>query len=208
MRLLPALATIRSHVALVTILAGASACAPSGPSQTPGTAGLTTAAPAGVQAAASAPVLLSCPAGQQALMRQVVVAGAVVPQVECVSTTPMATAASAAPAIAGAMAPASAVMPTYVTAPVGGYEPVARAPVRVQAAPRPQARRVAYDDDIVEYRRPSRRSWQKSALIIGSAAGAGAGVGAATGGKKGALIGAAIGGGAATIWDQVTRRQP
>ena len=33
-----------------------------------------------------------------------------------------------------------------------------------------------------------------------------AGVGAAVKGKKGALIGAAIGGGAATIWDQITRR--
>ena len=86
---LPAFATIRPHVALVTILAGASACA-SGPSQAPGTAALTSVPTAGVQAA-SAPVLLSCPAGQQALMRQVVVAGAVVPQVECVSTAPVAT---------------------------------------------------------------------------------------------------------------------
>jgi hypothetical protein len=52
----------------------------------------------------------------------------------------------------------------------------------------------------------SPRSWQKSALIIGGSAGAGAGIGAAVGGKKGALIGAAIGGGAATVYDQATRR--
>ena len=45
---LPAFATIRPHVALVTILAGVSACA-SGPSQAPGTAGLTPVTPAGVQ---------------------------------------------------------------------------------------------------------------------------------------------------------------
>jgi hypothetical protein len=51
------------------------------------------------------------------------------------------------------------------------------------------------------------RSWQKSAVIIGSSAGVGAGVGAAVGGKKGALIGAAIGGGGAAIWDQATRRR-
>ena len=57
---------------------------------------------------------------------------------------------------------------------------------------------------MVEYKKP--RSWKKSAVIIGSAAGVGAGVGGATKGKKGALIGAAIGGGAAAIWDQVTRR--
>jgi hypothetical protein len=73
---------------------------------------------------------------------------------------------------------------------------------------RPAARRVVYDDDVVEYRSPKQgRTWQKSAIIIGSSAGVGAGVGAATGGKKGALIGAAIGGGAATIWDQATRRK-
>jgi uncharacterized protein YcfJ len=156
----------------------------------------------------SAPVLLSCPAGQQALMRQVVVSGAVVPQVECVSAAPMATPVPGTPLVAAApVVPVSPMTPTYVSAPVGGYQPVAAAPVR-RVASSPQARRVAYDDDIVEYRRPATRSWQKSALIIGSAAGAGAGVGAATGGKKGALIGAAIGGGAATVWDQVTRRQP
>ena len=64
---LPALATIRPHVALATILVGVSACA-SGPSQAPGTAGLAPATPAAMQSAASAPVLLSCPAGQQALI--------------------------------------------------------------------------------------------------------------------------------------------
>jgi hypothetical protein len=50
-----------------------------------------------------------------------------------------------------------------------------------------------------------RRSWQKSALLIGGSAGAGAGLGAVMGGKKGALAGAAIGGGAAAIYDQVKR---
>ena len=51
-----------------------------------------------------------------------------------------------------------------------------------------------------------RRTWQKSALLIGGSAGAGAGLGALMGGKKGALAGAAIGGGAAAIYDQVKRR--
>lgn len=50
-----------------------------------------------------------------------------------------------------------------------------------------------------------RRSWQKSALLIGGSAGTGAGLGALIGGKKGALAGAAIGGGAAAIFDQVKR---
>jgi hypothetical protein len=203
---LSTLATVRPQAALITILAGVSACA-SGPSpQAPTTLGVAQATPTALQASSTAPVLLSCPAGQQALMRQVVVSGAVVPQVECVSVGqtpapgPTTAAVSAVPA-----APVAAMMPTYASAPGGGYGPVTPLPVRTSS--RPQARRVAYDDDIVEYRRPARRSWQKSAVIIGSAAGAGAGVGAATGGKKGALIGAAVGGGAATVWDQVTRRQ-
>jgi hypothetical protein len=51
----------------------------------------------------------------------------------------------------------------------------------------------------------SRRTWQKSALLIGGSAGAGAGLGALMGGKKGALAGAAIGGGSAAIYDQVKR---
>jgi hypothetical protein len=50
-----------------------------------------------------------------------------------------------------------------------------------------------------------KRSWQKSALLIGGSAGAGAGLGGVMGGKKGALAGAAIGGGAAAIYDQVKR---
>jgi hypothetical protein len=50
-----------------------------------------------------------------------------------------------------------------------------------------------------------RRTWQKSALLIGGSAGTGAGIGALVGGKKGALAGAAIGGGAAAIYDQVKR---
>jgi hypothetical protein len=51
-----------------------------------------------------------------------------------------------------------------------------------------------------------KRSWQKSALVIGGAAGAGAGIGSLTGGKKGALIGAAIGGGAGSIYEAVKRK--
>ena len=51
-----------------------------------------------------------------------------------------------------------------------------------------------------------KRSWKKTALIIGGGAGAGAGIGAIAGGKKGALIGAAIGGGAASIYEVSKRR--
>ena len=55
-------------------------------------------------------------------------------------------------------------------------------------------------------RRPVRTK-TKSAVIIGSSAAVGATIGGLTKGKKGALIGGLLGGGAATVWDQVTRRQ-
>jgi hypothetical protein len=51
-----------------------------------------------------------------------------------------------------------------------------------------------------------KRSWGKTALIIGGGAASGAGVGAMVDGKKGALIGAAIGGGAASIYEATRRR--
>lgn len=50
-----------------------------------------------------------------------------------------------------------------------------------------------------------KRSWGKTALIIGGSAASGAGVGAVVGGKKGALAGAAIGGGAASIYEAIKR---
>lgn len=200
----PLLASTISRTAVVTtMLAGLVGCAPRASE-------LPSAAQQGAQAqVGSTPVLLSCPAGQQPLLRQVVVNGAAVPQVECVSATAVGLPAAAAmpvPALQAAYA-AAPPAPVYAAALPVAYEAAAPAVVRTRTVSRPQARRVVYDDDVVEYRRPSKRSWKKSALIIGSAAGAGAGVGAATGGKKGALIGAAVGGGAATLWDQVTRRQ-
>src|SRR5688572_3895730 len=51
-----------------------------------------------------------------------------------------------------------------------------------------------------------KRSWKKTALIIGAGAGSGAVVGGITGGKKGAGMGAAIGGGAASVYEVLKRR--
>lgn len=51
-----------------------------------------------------------------------------------------------------------------------------------------------------------RRSWGKTAMIVGGSAAGGAGVGGLVGGKKGALVGAAIGGGAASIYEATRRR--
>ena len=90
---------------------------------------------------------------------------------------------------------------------IPAYQPQAPYPVQTQyvteravAAP---VRRVSTQRVASEVK--PRRTWQKSALLIGGSAGAGAGVGALVGGKKGALAGAAIGGGAAAIYDQVKR---
>jgi pyruvate dehydrogenase E2 component (dihydrolipoamide acetyltransferase) len=147
------------------------------------------------------PMLVNCAPGQQQLIRQVAINGAWVPQVECV-TTPAAQAT--APGMPGAMAPQVAQMPyappqyaqpapAYAPSPVYAPAPAPIVYERPVATARPAARRVVYDDDVVEYRSPKKgRSWQKSAIIIGSSAGVGAGVGAATGGKKGSLIGEAI----------------
>jgi hypothetical protein len=87
--------------------------------------------------------------------------------------------------------------------PQGAY-PVQTQYVTERPVNRPTVRRVSTQRAVSSEVEP-RRSWQKSALLIGGSAGAGAGLGAIAGGKKGALAGAAIGGGAAAIYDQVKR---
>ena len=99
----------------------------------------------------------------------------------------------------GAVAPMGyAAYPAYQPAPVQTQYVTERA---VAQAP---VRRVTTTQRVASEVQP-KRSWQKSALLIGGSAGAGAGVGALVGGKKGALAGAAIGGGAAAVYDQVKR---
>jgi hypothetical protein len=98
-------------------------------------------------------------------------------------------------------------------------QPAAPAPAVVQrvshrrtatAAPQPRrtvVRQTRDDDGVVSAQDDrQKRTWSKSALIIGGTAASGAGVGAIVDGKKGALIGAAIGGGAASIYEATRRR--
>ena len=160
-----------------------------------------TAAPSG------APVVVGCEPGQRTLVRQAIVNGAQVSQVDCVTA-----AGQAAYAQGPAMGQQPMTVPvSYGYTPQAAARPVygdygdaeivpARTPARVARPVR--TRQVVYDERPVK----KQRSVKKSAIIIGSSAGAGAGVGAAVGGKKGALIGALIGGGGAAVWDQVTRR--
>jgi hypothetical protein len=156
-----------------------------------------------VQQAGGAPVMVSCGEGQRAMVKQVAIDGQMVSQIDCVS-------APAGQAAAQPVAPAAPAHYAVHYAPQG-YQPaaypVASAPVYSAPAPVPAVVRYEPRQQVRrEVPQQKNRSWQKSALIIGSSAGVGAGVGGAVGGKKGALVGAAVGGGSATIWDQATRR--
>lgn len=193
----PIAAAVVSLAALVAVGCGASA-APSAQAQAAqdrGGAPVALAGQTAQPAAAALPVAVNCGAGAQALIRPSIVNGEPVSQVDCVPVP-----GSTANAVA-AMAGSSGNV-RYV--PVTDVEdvPVQRPVYRERA--RPATYRTAQYDP--ERQVKSGRTWQKSAVIIGSSAGVGAGVGAAVGGKKGALIGAAIGGGSAAIWDQATRR--
>jgi hypothetical protein len=137
--------------------------------------------------------VVACEPGQRAIVRRAAV-GAEADLVECV------TAPGAAFYGETAMYPAS----PYASG-AGDMRVVRASAPLVERVPVVERQVVYRDAPVRQVRTP--RSWQKSALIIGGSAGAGAGIGAAIGGKKGALIGAAIGGGAATVYDQATRRR-
>jgi hypothetical protein len=187
----------------VAALVGAAACGVAGAPAQPGATTLQST-PAAVQQASS-PVVVSCEPNQRTLVRPVVVNGASLSQVECVSNG---TTTVAAPALALPAAPVAAndaYRTVRVAQPVSGDLGDTRI---VNTEPTRRAvRTVETRQDV--YREPVRqtRSVKKSAVIIGSSAGVGAGVGAAVGGKKGALVGAVIGGGGAALWDQITRRE-
>src|SRR3954470_9180668 len=150
------------------------------------------------RAAQPAPMAVSCEPTQRAIVRPVMINGAAVSQVECVSSAP-----EAAPVAYRPMASAAVPVAYAQTAAPLENAQIVRYPVQTGAAPRAAVYQRA-PERIVS--RPA-RTVKKSAIIIGSTAGAGAGVRAIIGGKKGALIGAAVGGGGATLWDQITRRQ-
>lgn len=91
----------------------------------------------------------------------------------------------------------------YVRIPAATPVVVPRA-VPAQIAPQQTVYRTAApasDRRVVVSEQPARRSWKKTAMVIGGSSAGGAGVGGLIGGKKGALIGAALGGGAASIYE-------
>jgi hypothetical protein len=163
-------------------------------------------------AAASAPVSVACEPQQRAVVRQVVVNGALQSQVQCES----AFAATGTSGFGGTAPIAYAPAPSAQQVGYSYDQPAPLENTRIVRAAYPQevvTRQVA--PEVVRYQpapervvvRQPKRTVKKSAIIIGSSAGVGAGIGAAVGGKKGAGIGALLGGGGAAVWDQITRRK-
>jgi len=150
---------------------------------------------------AGSPIVVSCEPQQRTLVRPVMVNGAAVSQVECITDGAALAATSAVPA-AGYAAP----VPVAYRQALPAVTPVRYVPAddlpdaRVIPVSQPESVARTVPARQVVYREPVRpkRTVKKSAIIIGSSAGAG--------GKKGALLGALIGGGGATLWDQITRR--
>jgi hypothetical protein len=157
---------------------------------------------AAATAADNASVDLACEPGQRAVMRTV--AGQA-PSLACLSEPAVLarTAGSMAHPVAytpGSFASTPAMQPVPVNEPMEVYQPrVVRTSYPARSAP---AREPVYRS----VRRPT-RTWQKSAVIIGGSTAVGAAIGGLTKGTKGAVVGGLLGGGAATVWDQVTRRR-
>lgn len=90
----------------------------------------------------------------------------------------------------------------------GFVTPRAPQPVQVRPVSDAPAPRVVSHPATVREAEPvqEKRTWKKTALIIGAGAGSGAVVGGIIDGRKGAGIGAAIGGGAASVYEVLKRR--
>ncbi|HUQ89760.1 MAG TPA: hypothetical protein VM096_19515 [Vicinamibacterales bacterium] len=142
---------------------------------------------------------MQCQPYEEAVLRRAFVNGRELTDVTCITRN-------------GAFAPQGAYAPQAYAQPVTYQQPAYRddivtRPVTRTRTPVTRTRTVsqASRSRVSEARRENKRSWGKTAMIIGGGTGAGAGIGGLIGGKKGALIGAAVGGGAATIYESTKR---
>jgi hypothetical protein len=195
----------KSWAATLTSMTFLAACAQGPSSGSAPVSSTGTAAPALASLpAGSGPVTIHCGDGKQALVKQVLLNGQTVSQVECLD----------------ARVVSSRELPLLEDQP----QPIAVAPPAPRAAVRTLPRIVVRDDEepptvvrtstrtaepepVRPAARPAKRKGVESAAIIVGSTGAGAGVGAIVGGKKGALIGAVIGGLGGTIFDRTTREK-
>ena len=148
-----------------------------------------TPSPAATVASNPAPgIQVECEPGQRAVVQQAATVNPGPAIVSCVSTQAMPAGYTAAsyPAVRYATQP-------YATAPY--------------VAPAPRVVRTSSVNTVSRAPVSRNRSTKKSVAIIAGSTAAGAIIGGVAKGKKGAVIGGLIGGGAATIWDQATRRK-
>ena len=158
--------------------------------------------------ASGAPVSVACEPNQRVVVRQVLVNGVAQAQAESQSVAAPAGTSGFAPAAYPAAPAALPVSYGYSQAAIPETQIVRTVATQPVATRTVAPARVAYQParERVVVAKP-KRSVKQSAVIIGSSAGVGAGLGALIGGKKGAGIGAIAGGGAAALWDQITRRK-
>jgi hypothetical protein len=125
---------------------------------------------------------VACEPNQRVVVRHTVASGELQVATECVGAAGTLGVSGLTPAV---------YQPTMQPAVYAAPQTVARS----ASSPRPAAPTTQ-----------KKRSWGRTALVIGGAAGAGAGIGGLVDGKKGALIGAAIGGGAGAIHEAIKRK--
>jgi hypothetical protein len=145
-------------------------------------------APALRTALTNAPTLVDCESGQRAVLQQTVIDGREIARVACVTELP-------GPAMAYGTPVA------YVDPRSSSQPDIVQQPAVQRVVTRPRVTRVSSAREV-----EPRRSWKKSALIIGGSTAGAAGIGGLIGGKKGALIGAGVGGGAAAIYEAMKRK--
>ena len=144
--------------------------------------------PFGTSVGNAAP-MMQCQPYEEPVLRRAFVNGREVTDVTCITRST-------------AYAPQAYAQPVYQQP--AYQQPVYRDNIVTRPVTRTRTLSQASRARVTESREP-KRSWGKTAMVIGGGTGAGAGIGGLIGGKKGALIGAAVGGGAATIYESTKR---